>query len=215
MLLLRQNKKHPFGWSLFSLRFAWLYGIRCALQSVDRFGGARHIVRAADFTVPKCYRAFWTASTNCFAVGKTVSLPNSFSAKNKKHPFGWSLFSLRFAWLYGIRCALQSVDRFGGARHIVRAADFTVPKCYRAFWTASTNCFAVGKTVSLPNSFSAKNKKHPFGCFVSGGEGGIRTLEPLLMVTRFPIVRARPATRLLRISRRLLYILLGEKSSVF
>ena len=31
----------------------------------------------------------------------------------------------------------------------------------------------------------------------SGGEGEIRTLEPLLTVTRFPIVRARPATRLL------------------
>ena len=33
---------------------------------------------------------------------------------------------------------------------------------------------------------------------ISGGEGGIRTLEPLLTITRFPIVRARPATRLLR-----------------
>ena len=28
--------------------------------------------------------------------------------------------------------------------------------------------------------------------FSNGGEGGIRTLEPLLTVTRFPIVRARP-----------------------
>ena len=36
-----------------------------------------------------------------------------------------------------------------------------------------------------------------------GGEGGIRTLEPLLTVTRFPIVRARPATRLLRVSEYL------------
>ena len=33
--------------------------------------------------------------------------------------------------------------------------------------------------------------------FMFGGEGEIRTLEPLLTVTRFPIVRARPATRLL------------------
>ena len=32
-----------------------------------------------------------------------------------------------------------------------------------------------------------------------GGEGGIRTLEPLLTVTRFPIVRARPTTRLLQV----------------
>ena len=34
--------------------------------------------------------------------------------------------------------------------------------------------------------------------FMFGGEGGIRTLEPLLTVTRFPIVRARPTTRLLQ-----------------
>ena len=36
-----------------------------------------------------------------------------------------------------------------------------------------------------------------------GGEGGIRTLEPLLTVTRFPIVRARPTTRLLRVKMAL------------
>ena len=35
------------------------------------------------------------------------------------------------------------------------------------------------------------------GGVMFGGEGGIRTLEPLLMVTRFPIVRARPTTRFL------------------
>ncbi len=34
--------------------------------------------------------------------------------------------------------------------------------------------------------------------FYFGGEGGIRTLETLLTPTRFPIVCARPATRLLR-----------------
>ena len=32
-----------------------------------------------------------------------------------------------------------------------------------------------------------------------GAEGGIRTLEQLLTVTRFPIVRARPTTRLLHV----------------
>ena len=35
--------------------------------------------------------------------------------------------------------------------------------------------------------------------FFVGGEGEIRTLEPLLTVTRFPIVRARPTTRLLHV----------------
>ncbi len=35
--------------------------------------------------------------------------------------------------------------------------------------------------------------------FFIGGEGEIRTLEPLLAVTRFPVVRARPTTRLLQV----------------
>ena len=33
--------------------------------------------------------------------------------------------------------------------------------------------------------------------FFVGGEGEIRTLEPLLTVTRFPVVRPRPTRRLL------------------
>ena len=45
-----------------------------------------------------------------------------------------------------------------------------------------------------------KTKKTAYSAvFLFGGEGEIRTLEPLLTVTRFPIVRARPATRLLRV----------------
>ena len=44
-----------------------------------------------------------------------------------------------------------------------------------------------------------QRKKGAIGTLCVGGEGEIRTLEPLLTVTRFPIVRARPATRLLRI----------------
>ena len=32
-----------------------------------------------------------------------------------------------------------------------------------------------------------------------GAEGGIRTLEELMTLTRFPIVRARPTTRLLHV----------------
>jgi hypothetical protein len=34
---------------------------------------------------------------------------------------------------------------------------------------------------------------------IIGGEGGIRTLETLLGPTRFPVVRARPTTRLLHV----------------
>ena len=37
--------------------------------------------------------------------------------------------------------------------------------------------------------------------FPYGGEGGIWTLDTLLGYTRFPIVRARPATRLLQVCR--------------
>ena len=56
-------------------------------------------------------------------------------------------------------------------------------------------------------SRSANEKSHPIGWLSVGGEGEIRTLEPLLTVTRFPIVRARPATRLLRISSAFKYII--------
>ena len=41
-------------------------------------------------------------------------------------------------------------------------------------------------------------KEIPGFCF--GGEGGIWTLDTLLGYTRFPIVRARPATRLLQLN---------------
>ena len=43
--------------------------------------------------------------------------------------------------------------------------------------------------------FYLKQKKEPPAgrfFFLSGGEGGIRTLEWFLAITRFPIVRARP-----------------------
>ena len=48
------------------------------------------------------------------------------------------------------------------------------------------------------SNLSRQRKKPPIWVAFVGGEGEIRTLEPLLTVTRFPIVRARPATRLLR-----------------
>ena len=57
-----------------------------------------------------------------------------------------------------------------------------------------------------------------------GAEGGIRTLERLLTVTRFPIVRTRPTPRLLhRLLKKKLFIFklvqykarLGESQGVF
>ena len=42
-----------------------------------------------------------------------------------------------------------------------------------------------------------------------GGVGEIRTLEELLTPTRFPIVRARPTTRHLRIAQESLYELVS------
>ncbi len=59
--------------------------------------------------------------------------------------------------------------------------------------------------ISSELSFSANEKSHPFGWLSVGGEGEIRTLEPLLTVTRFPIVRPRPARRLLHFVLRLQY----------
>ena len=50
----------------------------------------------------------------------------------------------------------------------------------------------------LGSNLSPPTKKATLLGGFRGGEGEIRTLEPLLTVTRFPIVRARPATRLLR-----------------
>ena len=46
-----------------------------------------------------------------------------------------------------------------------------------------------------------KEKAPRMGCFSFGGDGEIRTLEELLTLTRFPIVRARPTTRHLRVAQ--------------
>ncbi len=63
---------------------------------------------------------------------------------------------------------------------------------------------------------SATKKPYPFGYGFSGGEKGIRTLERVLAVTRFPIVRLRPAQPPLRATAtKLLYIRKPKKSSVF
>ena len=68
-------------------------------------------------------------------------------------------------------------------------------------WLRS-GCFFIAGYRKSPEikGFRAKRKgrqflsKLPTFC---GGEGGIRTLDTLVGYTRFPIVRARPATRLL------------------
>ena len=57
---------------------------------------------------------------------------------------------------------------------------------------------------SLPcrsNPLKSTNKHPVKGCLFVGGEGGIRTHEALLTPTRFPVVRPRPAKRLLRFAR--------------
>ena len=89
-------------------------------------------------------------------------------------------------------------------------------KTYRGFATASTNIFCHWQKMIQLQTPSTQIKAPPNRVvLLFGGEGGIRTLEPLLMVTRFPIVRARPTTRLLRIGRRPLYNDFGKKSSIF
>ncbi len=94
----------------------------------------------------------------------------------------------------------------------------SVPACTLLAKNSPPDCFL---NASDPHGFESlfddkKQINHPIGVvYLFGGEGGIRTLEPLLMVTRFPIVRARPTTRLLRISQRLLYITSAKRSSIF
>ena len=107
-----------------------------------------------------------------------------------------------------------AVSSTGRARDVTR--DSGRPQNLSRFSGGFDERFSpLAKNSSHPNSFSAKTKTTPKGGFSFGGEGGIRTLEPLLMVTRFPIVRARPTTRLLRIGRRPLYNDFGKKSSIF
>ena len=59
---------------------------------------------------------------------------------------------------------------------------------------------------------SGSKKRNPAvlsDCGIFGGDGEIRTLDTLLGYTRFPIVRARPATRHLHIVARLKNRLFG------
>ena len=74
--------------------------------------------------------------------------------------------------------------------------------------TASGRFFSLSHRYAvLGSNLSPPTKKATLLGGFRGGEGEIRTLEPLLTVTRFPIVRARPATRLLRISSAFKYII--------
>ena len=64
----------------------------------------------------------------------------------------------------------------------------------------------IGESASLSRSKKIENKKKKpefitKSDFYNGGDGEIRTLEELLTLTRFPIVRARPTTRHLRVAQ--------------
>ena len=69
-----------------------------------------------------------------------------------------------------------------------------------AYFTLRSNISHAKRISQIPQGIYFVEKDR---CFVSkhrsfsGGEGGIWTLDTLLGYTRFPIVRARPATRLL------------------
>jgi hypothetical protein len=81
---------------------------------------------------------------------------------------------------------------------------------FRAFFGAGADDFTALTTDSpLFYLFFLKNTKEyskktdkslvDFLSVFYGGEEGIRTLDTLMGYTRFPIVRARPTTRLLRV----------------
>ena len=55
----------------------------------------------------------------------------------------------------------------------------------------------------------AKKNATRLGGILFGGDGEIRTLEELLTPTRFPIVRARPTTRHLRVAQETLAVQLS------
>ena len=73
-----------------------------------------------------------------------------------------------------ILCAPWFSDRSERLRKICVARDFTVSKCYRAFWTASTYTTFGGSHLTLS---SAKQKTDLMVGFCFGGSGWIRTTE--------------------------------------
>ena len=71
--------------------------------------------------------------------------------------------------------------------------------CGKATAVAACHRHPAKSRLSNPSISFRTKKHHPMGGVFCGGEGGIRTLETLLTPTRFPIVRARPTTRLLQV----------------
>ena len=63
--------------------------------------------------------------------------------------------------------------------------------------SAAGSVWSGGATAWARSVFWKKSEQAIQSLLRRGGEGGIRTLDTLLRYTRFPIVRARPATRLL------------------
>ena len=91
---------------------------------------------------------------------------------------------------------------YNNTQHVCQAKEIRTPVLRRDGACRSSytqNLSISSKCEGSKRQLSDKTKSHPNrDGFLFGGEGGIRTLELLLTVTRFPIVRARPATRLLQ-----------------
>ena len=73
--------------------------------------------------------------------------------------------------------------------------------CQCSHWQMNT---PLGCSIWIRISPSRIKKQQPaeWQTVIFGGDGEIRTLEELLTLTRFPIVRARPTTRHLRVCSR-------------
>ena len=114
--------------------------------------------------------------------------PRGFSPSMKtKKPPVWVVFC--FGGEGGILCVGMILTADAVPKIIILPRDSGSPLCFAFRLLRRT-----ARVLTLH-----ENKKPPvWVVFCFGGEGGIRTLEPLLMVTRFPIVRARPTTRLLQ-----------------
>ena len=83
---------------------------------------------------------------------------------------------------------------------------------WRGYFTVPLLCHIYAKrpqeTARFAKVKNAENpheqRKNPHFCgFFFGGDGEIRTLEPLLTVTRFPVVRPRPTRRHLHVVIRM------------
>ena len=115
----------------------------------------------------------------------------------------------RYVILYNYLPFMAEMERFASifsqGSVTLRAGRTACEKIkeFASVCTGSCTCQrACADRIRISPSFLRQNKKPAeWRAFRFGGDGEIRTLEELLTPTRFPIVRARPTTRHLRVAQ--------------